>query len=120
MKEYYAITGTYLAATETETALVLHSEECKDQYLSKTQRLNLFGNPALFQLTVNIFEIRAVVHEPLDVRDDVSHQGLHRRARTVALSLCFGGHILRDSFHSADLQKQLSVCFAERLLMQFT
>lgn len=115
LKEYDAITGKYLAATETEPALGLHP------YLSKTQRVNLFSNPALLQLTVNVFEICVVVNEPLDVRDDLSHQGLDRRARSVALRLWLCGHTLGQSFHPADLQEQLSFYFAERFfLMLFT
>lgn len=87
-------------------------------HLSETQRADALGDPTVLQLTVHVFKISMVEDEPLDVRDELPHQGLQGGARPVALRLRFGGHAPRESLHPADLQEQVSVALAERLLLQ--
>lgn len=54
-----------------------------------------------------------VVNEPLDVRDEVTHQVLHGWTRPVVLSLGFSGDTLREFLHTTDLQEELSVPLTE-------
>lgn len=58
-----------------------------------------------------------VVDEPLDVRDEVTHQVLHSWTRPVVLRLGFGGDTLGELLHITDLQEQVSVSLIEGQLL---
>lgn len=89
-------------------------------YLTEAQWLDLLGNSTLFQVFVYFSELVVLVDEPLDVRDEVTHQVLHSRTRPVVLRLGFSGDTLGEFLHATDLQKQLTVSLTEGqlLLMQ--
>lgn len=85
----------------------------EDSDLCEGEVLDFICYVPVGQLCVDFGQLVVVVEEPLDVRDDRAHHGLHGRTRPQALSHRLRFDALGKQTDAADIQERTSVLLVE-------